>query len=67
MRITSKCYTLFNGFISKKLHHYSQFQPSSLTIQQVMFALTSYLAFSTWILVDMEPQSPPMFFLKTNY
>lgn len=36
MLLTRRCLCLFGTKISKKLEHYSQFQPSSLTIQQYL-------------------------------
>ena len=36
MLFTRRCLGLFGSKIGKKLEHYSQFQPSSLTIQQYL-------------------------------
>ncbi len=57
---TSACrLTLFGGILAKKLQHYSQFQPSSLTIQQYLdfgrhgTAKSSYLFLKNELLVRL--------------
>uniref|UniRef100_A0A7E4V336 Protein-serine/threonine kinase n=1 Tax=Panagrellus redivivus TaxID=6233 RepID=A0A7E4V336_PANRE len=59
MLLTRRCLALFGSKISKKLEHYSQFQPSSLTIQQYLdfgrtgTATSSYLFLRNELLVRL--------------
>lgn len=73
MFFTRRCLHLFGGSIAKKLEHYSQFQPSSLTIQQYLdfgrngTAKSSYLFLRNELLVRlaniMQVMSPLVTFL----
>jgi len=59
MRLSQRCLTLFSGLVAKKLNYYSQFQPSSLTIQQYLdfgrhgTAKSSYLFLKNELLVRL--------------
>ena len=59
MLLTRRCLGLFGTKIAKKLEHYSQFQPSSLSIQQYLdfgrtgTAKSSYLFLRNELLVRL--------------